>query len=192
MRLTGHKIGVLFESDFFENEIFYYQFRFPEEGAELHLLSRLWDQERITFEGHEFRAKQECWQSFEDMSDEELAGYSAIIIPSGIVSDRLRYTDDIAKLPPACSFLERAFANENIVKGIICHGMWLMAPIVHLVAGRRAVVHPNLLGDAKAYGIEYVDDDVVVDGDLVTARTGHECAQFARTIIERIAAKGER
>ena len=33
MRLTGKKVAVLMESDFYEHEIFYYQSRFPEEGA---------------------------------------------------------------------------------------------------------------------------------------------------------------
>ena len=33
MSIKGKKIGVLFESDFYENEIMYYKLRFPEEGA---------------------------------------------------------------------------------------------------------------------------------------------------------------
>ena len=33
MKLTGKKIGVLIESDFYEKEIFYYEHRFPEEGS---------------------------------------------------------------------------------------------------------------------------------------------------------------
>jgi len=45
-------------------------------------------------------------------------------------------------------------------------------------------VHNNLLGDAKNYGLAYVDEDVVVDGDLVTGRTGGHCNLFAKKIIE--------
>jgi protease I len=41
-----------------------------------------------------------------------------------------------------------------------------------------------LLGDARNMGIVYVDQDVVVDGDLVTGRTGGHCHQFARMIID--------
>ena len=44
MRLKGKKVGVLIESDFYEKEIFYYEHRFPEEGVELHFLTRLWGQ----------------------------------------------------------------------------------------------------------------------------------------------------
>ena len=68
--------------------------------------------------------------------------------------------------------------------------MWLLAPMPELVKGRRAVVHNNLLGDAKNMGIEYVDEDVVVDGDLVTARTGGHCHLFARKIIDLLKEKG--
>jgi protease I len=187
MRLLGKKIGILIESDFFENEIFYYDFRFAEEGADVHFLSRLWGNPSITFQGHEFRAPFTSRESLENMTDTELATFSAIIVPSGMVADRLRYTEDLSKLPPATTFLKRVFANKNILKGIICHGLWLVAPATELVRGRRLVCHNNLHGDAIAYGATYVDQDVVVDDDLVTARTGKHCHLFAKQIIEMLA-----
>jgi protease I len=191
MRLTGKKIGILIEGDFFENEIFYYEFRFPEEGAEVHYLSRLWGNESITFLGHELKAPFVCRESFETINDAELATYDAIIVPSGMVSDRLRYTEDLRKLPPATAFLARAFANPNILKGIICHGLWLTAPDTSMIRGRRLVCHNNLHGDALAYGAQFVDQDVVVDRDLVTARTGKHCHMFAKKIIELLEARKE-
>ena len=189
MRLKGKKVGVLIESDFYEKEIFYYEHRFPEEGIELHFLTRLWGQQYITFKGHEEHYPFECRESFENMSDEELRSYSAIIVPSGIVSDRLRYTEDVNKSAPATEFIARAFAQKDVVKGIICHGMWLVATKPELVKGRKVTVHNNLIGDAKAYGAIYQDQDVVVDGDLITGRTGGHCHLFARQIIDTIAAK---
>jgi protease I len=187
MRLTGAKIGVLLESDFYEHEIWYYHLRFPEEGAELHFLTRLWEQPRIEFRGHEYHAPFVCRESFERMDDAELRSYDAIIVPSGMVADRLRYTEDVRAIPPATEFLRRAFAEPGILKGIICHGLWLVAPIPELVRGRRLTCHNNLLGDARAYGARYVDQDVVVDGDLVTGRTGNHCHLFARRIIDLLA-----
>lgn len=186
MKLANKKIAVLFEGDFYENEIFYYKYRFPEEGAEIHFLTRLWGQEKITFEGHEYKAPMDCWESFENMSDEELNSYAAIIVPSGMVSDRLRYTEDVNKIPPATEFLKRAFAQKNIIKGIICHGLWLVAPATELVKGKKLVCHNNLIGDAKAYGAIYTDEDVVVDGDLVTGRSGAHAHLFARKIIDML------
>jgi protease I len=187
MRLTNRKIAILIESDFFENEIFYYQLRFAEEGADVHFLSRLWGNPGVTFTGHEFRAPLYCHESFENMSDAELASFDAVIVPSGIVADHLRYTEDLQRIPPATEFLKRAFANKNILKGIICHGLWLVAPATELVRGRRLTCHNNLHGDAIAYGAKFVDEDLVVDGDLITARTGKHCHLLARTIIDTLA-----
>jgi protease I len=189
VKLQGKKIGILIESDFYEKEIFYYEHRFPEEGAELHFLTRLWGQPSITFVGHEYKAPFECRESFENMSDETLRSYSAIIVPSGIVADRLRYTEDVNKIPPATQFLARAFAEKSILKGIICHGLWLVSPMAELVLGRPVTVHNNLIGDARNYGAVYVDKDVVVDRDLITGRTGAHCHLFARTIIDTLAAQ---
>ena len=108
------------------------------------------------------------------------------------MSDRLRYTEDVNKLPPATEFLRAAFAETDIVKGIICHGMWLVAPMPELVRGRQVVAHNNLHGDVMNMGAIYTDQDVVVDGDLVTGRTGGHCHLFAREIIDLIDAKERR
>ncbi len=184
MKLPGRKIAVLIEGDYYEREIFYYEHRFPEEGAELHFLSRLWGQPSLTFYGHEYKVPLDCRESFEHLDDDALRSFAAVIVPAGMVADRLRYTEDVAQLPPATAFLARAFAQPGILKGIICHGLWLVAPLPELVRGRRLVVHNNLLGDARNMGAHYVDEDVVVDGDLVTARTGGHCHLFAKKIIE--------
>lgn len=183
------KIGILIEGDYYEPEIWYYKQRFPEEGIEVHFLSRLWGQPSLTFKGHEYHIPFECHESFENMDEATLKSYSAIIVPAGMVADRLRYTDDIKKLPPAVEFLRRAFSEKSIIKGIICHGMWLLASVPELVKGRKVVVHNNLLGDLKNMGAIYVDEDVVVDADLVTARTGGHCNVFAKKIIELIAGR---
>ncbi|BAY97364.1 ThiJ/PfpI domain-containing protein [Tolypothrix tenuis PCC 7101] len=187
MKLKGKKIGILIESDFYEHEIWYYNYRFPEEGAELHFLSRLWGQSYLTFKGHEYHAPFECHKSFETIDDEELKTYAAIIVPSAMVSDRLRYTEDVTQLPPACEFLKRAFADKNILKGIICHGMWLVSPVPELVKGRPVTCHNNLHGDVVNMGAIYTNEDVVVDGDLVTGRSGGHAHLFAKKIIEILA-----
>ena len=187
MKLQGKKIGVLMESDFYEKEIFYYEHRFPEEGLEVHFLTKLWGQPMLTFTGHEYKVPFECRESFENMDDETLRSFSAIIVPSAMVSDRLRWTEDVTKLPAATEFLKRAFAEPGIIKGIICHGMWLVAPAPELVRGRPVTCHNNLHGDVVNMGAIYTNEDVVVDRDLVTGRTGGHCHMFARKIIDLLA-----
>ncbi len=190
MSVQNKKVGILIESDFYEPEIWYYQHRFAEEGIAVDFLTRMWGQSFIEFKGHEYHIAGNFQEkSLEGMTDEELASYDAIIVPAGMVADRLRYTDDVKTLPPATVFMQRAFQNKDVIKGVICHGMWLLASTPELVRGRNVVVHNNLYGDAKNMGAIYTDQDVVVDGDLVTARTGGHCHLFARQIIDLINAK---
>ncbi len=192
MRLQGKKIAILIEGDYYEPEIWYYKHRFAEEGIDLHFLTRMWGQTSEVmvagFKGHEYKIPFDGHvESFEDMDDKTLKSYAAIIVPAGMVSDRLRYTEDVNKISPATEFIKRAFAEKSIIKGIICHGMWLVSSAPELVRGRKVVVHNNLIGDARNMGAIYTDQDVVVDGDLVTGRTGAHCHQFARKIIDMLA-----
>jgi protease I len=189
MELQGKKVAVLIENGFHEPEIWYYTQRFPEEGMEVHFLTRLWGQESLTFNGSEYRAPLECRESFEDIDDEALRGYSAVIVPGGLVADRLRYTEDINKTPPAVEFIKRAFVEKSILKGIICHGMWLMTFTPELIRGRKVVAPNNFLGDVRNMGAIYTDEDVVVDGDLVTARTSDHCNVFVRMLIRMMAGR---
>jgi protease I len=186
--MPAPKIAILIESDFYEHEIWYYHYRFQEAGIEASFVTRLWGNESITFKGHEYHAPFECRGDLEALDDAALDDLSALIVPSGMVSDRLRYTEDLSKVPPASDLLRRAFAKPGLLKGIICHGLWLAAPVVEVVQGRRLTCHPNLHGDARAYGAEFVDEDLVVDGDLVTARTGNHAHLLAGKLIEMIGA----
>lgn len=104
-----NKVGVLIESDFYEPEIDYYSTCFNKAGLEVHFLSRLCGNAELTFKGHEERRLFKCKESFEHVNLKE---YAAIIVPAGMVADRLRYTDDINKLPPACEFLKKMFRGQ--------------------------------------------------------------------------------
>jgi protease I len=190
-RLAGRTIAILMESDYYEPEIQYYRRRFAEEGAQVDFLTRLWGQPSITFLGHEYREPFTVDGDLEAVDDERLASYAALIVPGGLLSDRLRYTSDVSVLPPATALLDRALGTEGLLVGIICHGLWLAAPIPQRVRGRRLTCHNNLVADARNMGAVYQDQDVVVDGDLVTARTAGHCHLFARTIIDLLAARAD-
>lgn len=184
--MSAPRVAILLESDFYEHEIWYYHYRFREDGIDATFVTRLWGQSAITFKGHEYHAPFECSGDLEALDDAALDALDALIVPSGMVSDRLRYVEDLSQLPPATRLLQRAFARPGLIKGIICHGLWLCAPDPSMIRGRRLTCHPNLHGDALAYGAQYVDEDLVVDGDLVTARTGNHAHLFARRIIDMI------
>lgn len=185
-RLAGREIAVLMETDYVEPELWYYTRRFAEEGVRLRLITRLWGQPSITFTGHEYRLP---FTVDGDLDSVDVAALDALIVPSGMVSDRLRYTERVDQLAPAVRLVREAFAHPGVLKGIICHGMWLVAPVPEVVRGRRVTCHNNLIGDVRNMGAVYTDQDVVVDRDLVTARSADHCHLFARTIIDLIAAR---
>jgi protease I len=189
-RLAGRTIAILMESDFVEPEIAYYRRRFAEEGARVEFLTRLWGQDSLTFVGHEYHIPFTVYGDLEAVDDERLASYDALIVPSGMVSDRLRYAEKSGGVSPATELLRRAFAEPRILKGIICHGMWLVSPIPEVVRDRAVTCHNNLVSDVVHMGARYTDQDVVVNGDLVTGRSADHCHLFARTLIDLLAARG--
>lgn len=185
-RLAGRTIVVLMETDYVEPEVWYYLRRFAEEGVAPRLVTRLWGQQSITFTGHEHQLPITVDGDLETL---DLSTVDALVIPSGMVSDRLRYSERVDELAPAVRLVREAFARPDVLKGIICHGMWLVSPIAEVVRGRRVTCHNNLIGDVRNMGAVYTDQDVVVDGDLVTARSADHCHLFARTLIDLVAAR---
>nr|WP_232328202.1 DJ-1/PfpI family protein [Kibdelosporangium sp. MJ126-NF4]CEL18435.1 FIG01132818: hypothetical protein [Kibdelosporangium sp. MJ126-NF4]CTQ97918.1 FIG01132818: hypothetical protein [Kibdelosporangium sp. MJ126-NF4] len=188
-RLTGRRIAILLESGYVEAEMAYLERRFAEEGARVDFLTRLWGQRSLTFTGQETRLPFTVDGDVEAVDDERIAGYDALIVPSGLVADRLRYTENVDVPAPAVALLRRAFGMRSVLKGISCHGMWLAAPIPEVVRGRRVTCHNNLVGDVRNMGAQYTDQDVVVDDDLVTSRTAEHCHLFARMMIDLIIAR---
>ncbi|MCP4147255.1 MAG: thiamine biosynthesis protein ThiJ [bacterium] len=188
--LKGKKIGILLENRFIDQEIIYYSHRFNEEGMITNFMTRLWGQPSLTFKGNELSMEKSVDMSLEDIDDKELATYSAIIIPAGMVADMLRYAEKPGDLSPAVQFTKRAMANKNIIKGAICHSLWMFDFIPEEIKDRKVTCHNNLVGSVKNTGAIFVDEDIVIDDDLITARTGGHFAPFARTIIKEIQKRG--
>ncbi|WP_433889501.1 DJ-1/PfpI family protein [Streptomyces sp. CA-111067] len=186
-RLAGKRIGILMESDFVEDEIAYYQRRFAEDGAPVVLLSRLWGRSSQVFTGHEHRGTIEVEGDLESLDYHELRQFAALVIPSGMVADRLRYTEDIEHDAPALELLRRAFRIPHLVKAFSCHGLMLLSGAPDLVRDRPVTCHNNLVGDVRNMGAVYLNQDVVVDRDLITSRSVDHCHLLARTVIERLA-----
>ena len=182
--LRGKRIGILMESDFVEDEIAYYRMRFAEEGANVALLSRLWGHESLTFIGHEQRATITVNGNLERLDYDQLSRYSALIVPSGMVADRLRYSENIDQLAPAVKLMRRAFRLPGLVKAFSCHGLLLMSTAPDLMYGRTVTAHNNLVGDVRNMGAIFTTEDVAVDGDLVTGRTVEHSHLLAHTVID--------
>lgn len=97
-------------------------------------------------------------------------------------------TRALVQSSPAVRFFARAMADQRIVKGALCHGLWILTPFPELLRGRRVICHAVVMSDVLNCGAEIVDDPsgVVVDGDLVTGRSKNEVSRYVETVAERI------
>src|SRR6185437_1819386 len=89
--------------------------------------------------------------------------YDALMVPGGVGNpDQLRGDEN------AVAFV-RGFYDAGKPMAVICHGPWVLVE-AGVVRGRRVTSWPTLETDIRNAGGEWVDDEVVVDGNLVTSR----------------------
>lgn len=202
--LAGRKIAVLVESQYIPGEIEAYRYGFGALGAEVHLMSRLWGNSSLTFVSEVEQAGYTP-QTLEvriDFQNVTLEDYAAVIMAANYTSVRLRHfvppsgqpvSPDLVRSAPAVQFFARAMQNPRIVKGPLCHGLWILTPYPELLKGRRVICHEVVLADVLNCGAVYVPQDaenggVVVDGDLVTGHDWHVVQPFVQAIARQILA----
>lgn len=177
------KIGIFLENRFIDKEIQYYADFFPKEGYEVHFLTRLWGQTQLEFHGMEEQTPWVVQESFEELTEEDLTDYAAIIMPAGYVADYLLYEGTPKVKSPAVCFLERIAKDSKIVKGFICHALWIAGPLKETFSGRKVTCHNNIISHVENAGMIYQDADVYVDDDIVSARTGGDYEAFAKEVL---------
>jgi len=197
--LAGKKIAVLVETEFIPEEIEAYQKRFAELGATVHLMSRLWGQESAHFVS-DVDAVGKPLQYLDvniDFQKVDINDYAAVIMSANYTSVRLRYfqppegqpiSPEQVRTAPAVQFFAKAMTNPKIIKGLLCHGLWLLTPMPELLKGRRVICHEVVLADIANAGAVYVPSptNIVVDGDLVTGRSGQDVHAFIDAIADLI------
>ncbi|MGI5131446.1 type 1 glutamine amidotransferase domain-containing protein [Pseudonocardia sp. CA-107938] len=106
--------------------------------------------------------------------------YDALIMPGGTVNaDRLRMDADVR------SFVTAVLESGKPVAAI-CHAPWTLVE-ADLVAGRTLTSYPSLRTDIANAGGKVVDEEVAVDGNLITSRDPGDLAAFSATLVEAIA-----
>jgi protease I len=109
----------------------------------------------------------------EEVSPDE---YDALLIPGGVGNpDQLRGDEN------AVSFVEE-FHRAGKPMAVICHGPWVLVES-GAVRGKRVTSWPTLETDIRNAGGEWVDQEVVVDGNLVTSRKPDDIPAFNREML---------
>jgi len=173
MELNGKKILILVETFYNEFEFWYPYYRLKEAGAEVTVVGSGSAETYYSKAG--LAAKVDITADAVSVDD-----FDGVVIPGGYAPDHMR----------------RYPAMVNLVKGIdragklvaaICHAGWMLAS-ADIVRGRKVTSYFSIKDDLVNAGGEWVDEEVVVDGRLVTSRTPDDLPAFMRAIIGLLSA----
>ena len=165
------KVAILIENLFDERELIYPYFRLLEEGYEVDLVGTDKDTVYVSKSG----LKEESTHSSREVSAED---YDAVIIPGGFSPDNMR------RCPETVDFVRQMDKQGKIIAAI-CHGPWMMASACDL-KGKKVTSFFSIKDDLINAGAEYLDEEVVVDGSLITSRTPKDLPAFLKAIIEKL------
>ncbi len=111
-------------------------------------------------------------------------GYAALVLPGGVINgDFVRADAD------AVAFVTSFFEAGKPVAAI-CHAPWVLIE-AGVVSGRRMTSWPSLQTDLRNAGANWVDEEVVVDGNLITSRNPDDLDAFSAAIVEQFARRDD-
>lgn len=173
--LSNKKVAILTEEGFEQIELTSPLMALKEAGATVHVISpqsgmiKAWNS---TNWGIEIKVDK-------PLSEVNPDDYDALVLPGGVLNpDKLRTNKD------AVAFVS-AFLDEGKPVAAICHGPQTLIE-TGLLNGRKMTSYPSLQTDLKNAGVEWVDEEVVVDNGLVTSRKPDDLEAFNRKTIEEI------
>jgi protease I len=111
--------------------------------------------------------------AFRDVRPEE---YGGLVVSGGRAPEYLRYDQDLLRIV-------RALCGRGVPVASVCHGIEVLAA-AGVIRGRTVTTVAKCRLDAEGGGAEYVDREVVVAGNVVTARTWHDNAAWMREFLK--------
>jgi protease I len=175
--LSGKTVAFLATDGFEESELAQPRKTLDDAGATTHIVSpkegtiKAWDEDDW---GGSYSVDKTLYAA--DPSD-----YDLLVLPGGQINpDKLRLED------AAVRFV-KAFAEAGKPIGAICHGPWLLVE-ADLVRGKRVTSFPSIKTDLVNAGANWVDEEVVQDGQFVTSRKPDDIPAFSDALVRRLQA----
>jgi protease I len=105
------------------------------------------------------------------------AGYDALVLPGGVGNpDKLRMNARAVEIV-------REFVRDDKIVAAICHAPWLLIE-ADVVEGKRVTSWPSVRTDLANAGASVLDEEVVIDGKLITSRQPADIPAFNRAVID--------
>ncbi|QCX26696.1 type 1 glutamine amidotransferase domain-containing protein [Nocardioides jishulii] len=113
------------------------------------------------------------------VAEASVQDYDALVLPGGVANpDALRMDSD------AVAFV-RDFVASGKPVAAICHAAWTLVE-ADQVRGKRVASWPSLQTDIRNAGGEWVDEEVVVDGNLISSRNPDDLPAFNRELLSAL------
>lgn len=113
------------------------------------------------------------------VSEAKVEDFSVLVLPGGVANpDQLRTNED------AVEFV-REFVESGKPVAAICHAPWTLVE-ADVLRGKRLTSWPSLRTDIRNAGGEWVDEPVVVDGNLITSRKPDDIPAFNSAVLEAV------
>lgn len=171
MELEGKKIIILVEEMFNDLEFWYPYYRLKEAGAQVIVVG--------SGNAEEYTGKSGTKTKVNGGADNISASeFDAIIIPGGYAPDHMR------RYPKMVKLVKDLFEAQKVVAAI-CHAGWMLAS-AEIVEGRKVTSVSAIKDDLVHAGADWVDEEVVVDGKLITSRKPDDLPAFMRAVIEEV------
>ncbi len=172
VNLEGKKVAVLIADGFHDGETLSPMFYLRELGAEITLIS--------TSKGKISAYNSEVTLDIQHaLSELSADSFHALILPGGRSPATLRENHDVLRFVQAFHATGRPIAS-------ICHGPQVLVS-AGLLDGVRTTCIASIADEVKGGGAEYVDEEVVLDGQFISSRLPHDLPAFNAAIAQALA-----
>ncbi len=167
MAVSNKHIAILAEDNYQELELHYPRLRLIEAGARVSVLG---GGEETYHSEKGYAVKVDADASAVNPED-----FDAVVIPGGMAPDRMRRN-------PAMVDLVRQLSAARKPVAWICHAGWVPVS-ADIVKGRRVTSFPSIRDDMVNAGADWVDEEVVVDGHLISSRVPDDLPAFSKALL---------
>jgi protease I len=167
------KIAILVDNMFEDCELRVPFSRLREAGHQVDIIGLRAGEEVVGKQGRE------CVWIEKSVTNASEHAYDALVIPGGYSPDQLRMNEDAVRFTRAM-----ALANKPI--GAVCHAPWLLIE-ADLADDRVLTSWPSLRTDLLNAGARWLDQEVVVDGNIITSRAPEDVGTFSDVFIRVLA-----